>query len=171
LNEKLVGVPLDALTPVPGAGHLVLDADKSKLTKAQGFAKNNWPDLNAITWDTAAGLGRDENQQPQSITGTIKKVDRANRKITLDQNGEERDFHFDANAPSTQYSELTEGASVKIEYVPKGKEDGLIKSLSTNEVQNAQPNASNSDTNNSANTRTNSSSEDAETEKANEKKD
>jgi sporulation protein YlmC with PRC-barrel domain len=55
INEKYIAVPLTALTPAPGADHLVLDADKQRLDRAPGFAKNKWPDLDTPAWGASAG--------------------------------------------------------------------------------------------------------------------
>ena len=56
INEKYIAVPLNSLTPAPGADHLILDADKQRLDRAPGFAKNKWPDLDTPAWSASAGF-------------------------------------------------------------------------------------------------------------------
>jgi len=64
LNDKYIAVPINALIPAPGADHLVLDADKQRLDRAPGFAKNRWPDLDTPAWAAAAGFSRTPRSTP-----------------------------------------------------------------------------------------------------------
>ena len=50
INEKLLAVPLTALTVSADQKHLVLNADKSKVEAAMGFDKNNWPSVSNPSW-------------------------------------------------------------------------------------------------------------------------
>ena len=50
LNEKLLAVPLTALTVSADQKHLVLNADKSKVEAAMGFDKSNWPSVSNPSW-------------------------------------------------------------------------------------------------------------------------
>ena len=47
--EKLHAVPLRAFQAGSDGKSLTLNADKDKLTRAEGFDKNNWPALDAAT--------------------------------------------------------------------------------------------------------------------------
>jgi sporulation protein YlmC with PRC-barrel domain len=50
INEKLLAVPLTALTISSDQKNLVLNADKSKVEAAMGFEKNNWPSVSNPSW-------------------------------------------------------------------------------------------------------------------------
>ncbi len=50
LNEKLLAVPLSALTVSADQKHLVLNAEKSKVETAMGFDKDNWPSVTNPSW-------------------------------------------------------------------------------------------------------------------------
>jgi sporulation protein YlmC with PRC-barrel domain len=50
VNEKLLAVPLNALTVSADQKSLVLNADKSKVEAAIGFDKNNWPSVSNPSW-------------------------------------------------------------------------------------------------------------------------
>jgi len=69
MNDKSIAVPLNALTPAPGADHLVLDADKQRLNRAPGFAKNKWPDLDTPAWAAAAGFPSSAIQSSTPASG------------------------------------------------------------------------------------------------------
>jgi sporulation protein YlmC with PRC-barrel domain len=49
-NEKLLAVPLAALAVSSDQKYLILNADKSKVSAAMGFAPNNWPSVNNPSW-------------------------------------------------------------------------------------------------------------------------
>ena len=50
LKEKLLAVPLAALTVSSDQKRLVLNADKSKVEAALGFDRNNWPSVSNPSW-------------------------------------------------------------------------------------------------------------------------
>jgi sporulation protein YlmC with PRC-barrel domain len=50
IDEKLLAVPLNALTVSADEKHLILNADKSKVEAAEGFTKNNWPAVVNPSW-------------------------------------------------------------------------------------------------------------------------
>ena len=50
INEKLLAVPLNALTPDPENKHLILRADKSQMEAASGIEKDNWPSVSNPSW-------------------------------------------------------------------------------------------------------------------------
>jgi sporulation protein YlmC with PRC-barrel domain len=47
---KLHAVPLRAFQTSADGDHLILNADKDKLARAEGFDKENWPSLNTPAW-------------------------------------------------------------------------------------------------------------------------
>jgi sporulation protein YlmC with PRC-barrel domain len=49
-GDKLFAVPWQSLTAVPAEGIFIIDQSKTKLEKAPGFNKNNWPDVNDKSW-------------------------------------------------------------------------------------------------------------------------
>jgi len=68
MGDKLLAIPFSLLKAPPVAedshdAHFTLDVEKSKLEKAPGFPKNNWPDIHAPTWrsdiDKYFGLTRE----------------------------------------------------------------------------------------------------------------
>ena len=50
IGEKLLAVPLAALTVSSDQKHLTLNADKSKVAAAMGFDRNNWPGVSNPSW-------------------------------------------------------------------------------------------------------------------------
>jgi len=50
IKEKLLAVPLTALTISPDQKYLVLNADKSKVEAAMGFDRDNWPSVTNPSW-------------------------------------------------------------------------------------------------------------------------
>jgi sporulation protein YlmC with PRC-barrel domain/Cu/Ag efflux protein CusF len=149
MNEKYIAVPLNALKPAPGADHLLLDADKERLERAPGFAKNNWPDLDTPAWGAAAGFARGSrsdasaagrpastdqqgtaagrSQDAQHFSGTISKIDKDARTVTVTGSSGEKTFNVDQNARISSGNEanasldaLKEGSQVNLEYVDQG---------------------------------------------------
>jgi len=49
-SQKLHAVPLRAFQPDADGKSLILNADKEKLSQAQGFERNNWPAMNSSAW-------------------------------------------------------------------------------------------------------------------------
>jgi len=49
-REKLLAVPLSALTASADGKHLVLNAEKSNMKTAMGFDRNHWPAVNSPSW-------------------------------------------------------------------------------------------------------------------------
>ena len=49
-SEKLHAVPLRAFQCSADGTSVTLNTDKEKLTRSEGFDKNNWPSLNTATW-------------------------------------------------------------------------------------------------------------------------
>ena len=126
MNEKFIAVPLHALTPAPGEDHLVLDADKQRLQRAPGFAKNKWPDLDTPAWAAAAGFATPANREADSkavgragqsgqeqgsaserseskqFSGKITQMDQTDRKLTVKTaQGVEKTFTLDPAAQLT----------------------------------------------------------------------
>ena len=48
VGDKMVAVPIEALTVEKGAKHLLLDVNKQQVEQAAGFSENSWPDLDAV---------------------------------------------------------------------------------------------------------------------------
>jgi len=49
-RQKLLAVPVNALTASADGKHLVLAADKSKVKMAMGFDQNHWPSVESPSW-------------------------------------------------------------------------------------------------------------------------
>ncbi len=56
---KLVAVPLSALSAGEGADHLVLRADKAKLTAAAGIQGSHWPSVTNPSWGSQNAVAQD----------------------------------------------------------------------------------------------------------------
>jgi len=85
VGDKMIAVPIEALTVEKGAKHLLLDVDKQQVERAAGFSENSWPDLDAVqsgktigftakadTEDGTGGTGTDTEQ----ATGTDRAQQR-----------------------------------------------------------------------------------------------
>jgi sporulation protein YlmC with PRC-barrel domain len=74
INEKLLAVPLNALTVSADQKCLVLNADKSKVEAAMGFDKNNWPSVSNPSWG-AEPVWQKEAAQPAKEPEATTKPD------------------------------------------------------------------------------------------------
>ena len=63
IKEKLLAVPLSALTVSSDQKHLVLNADKAKVQAATGFDPDNWPSVSNPSWG-AEPLWQKETGKP-----------------------------------------------------------------------------------------------------------
>lgn len=62
LNDKLLAVPLSALTPSSDQKHLVLNSDKSKVEAAAGFDREHWPSATSPEWGAEAFWKSDQEK-------------------------------------------------------------------------------------------------------------
>jgi sporulation protein YlmC with PRC-barrel domain len=76
INEKLLAVPLTALTASADQKHLILNADKSKVETAMGFDKNNWPSVSSPSWG-AEPVWQKETDKPAVTEPPAKDTDAA----------------------------------------------------------------------------------------------
>jgi hypothetical protein len=72
IDEKLLAVPLNALTVSSDQKHLILNADKSKVQAATGFKSDNWPSVNNPSWGAQPFWQSDteKSTQPAKPTDT-----------------------------------------------------------------------------------------------------
>jgi sporulation protein YlmC with PRC-barrel domain len=75
LREKLLAVPLTALTTSADQKYLILNADKSKVETAMGFDKDNWPSVSKPSWGAEPFWQKDTdkpavNDSPPSLPDT-----------------------------------------------------------------------------------------------------
>jgi sporulation protein YlmC with PRC-barrel domain len=84
-GQKLLAVPLNALTAGADGKHLVLDAEMSKVKTAMGFDRNHWPDVNSPSWgaepfwqeDTIQSGLRDKSEEnPEDIAEPEMKMEK-----------------------------------------------------------------------------------------------
>jgi len=75
INEKLLAVPLAALTASSDQKYLILNADKSKVETATGFDKDNWPSVSSPSWGAEPFWQKDAAGKPEmkSDSDTDKK--------------------------------------------------------------------------------------------------
>jgi sporulation protein YlmC with PRC-barrel domain len=50
MREKLVAVPVSALSTSANGRDLILNADQAKMQAAAGFDRDHWPDVNSPSW-------------------------------------------------------------------------------------------------------------------------
>jgi sporulation protein YlmC with PRC-barrel domain len=125
LGEKYIAVPLQALTPAPGENHLLLDANKQAVEQAKGFPKDRWPDLDQVTWETAAGLGLPEDARGKTFHGKLIAVDQERKMITVEGENETRQFKAEDRAlrgEGKQLQGLEIGSMVTVHFEQKNEE-------------------------------------------------
>jgi sporulation protein YlmC with PRC-barrel domain len=66
INEKLLAVPLTALTVSSDQKHLILNADKSKVAAAMGFDSANWPSVSNPSWGAEPFWQKETTTPPMS---------------------------------------------------------------------------------------------------------
>jgi sporulation protein YlmC with PRC-barrel domain len=66
INEKLLAVPLSALTASADQKYLVLNADKAKVEAAAGFDKDNWPNVGSPSWGAEPFWQKDVTGKPET---------------------------------------------------------------------------------------------------------
>jgi sporulation protein YlmC with PRC-barrel domain len=74
IKEKLLAVPLTALTLSPDQKCLILNAEKSKVEAAMGFDKNNWPSVSNPSWG-AEPFWQKETGKPAATEQPAKEPD------------------------------------------------------------------------------------------------
>lgn len=76
---KLVAVPIQAFTVQKGEKDLLVNLDKKQLDQAPGFAKNDWPELNAAETGKTIGLAssKSSEQSAKSSDQSAKSSDQS----------------------------------------------------------------------------------------------
>jgi sporulation protein YlmC with PRC-barrel domain len=74
LDDKLLAVPLSALTPSTDQKHLVLNAEKSKVETAMGFDREHWPSATSPVWG-AEPFWQSQMEKPATQTESAKEAD------------------------------------------------------------------------------------------------
>jgi sporulation protein YlmC with PRC-barrel domain len=64
IGEKLLAVPLTALTPSGDQKYLILNADKSKVEAAMGFKSDDWPSVSKPSWGAQPFWQTDTDKSP-----------------------------------------------------------------------------------------------------------
>jgi sporulation protein YlmC with PRC-barrel domain len=74
IDEKLLAVPMNALTVSSDQKYLILNADKSKVDAATGFTSDNWPSVNNPSWGAQPFWQSDSEKpgQPAKPTPDMK---------------------------------------------------------------------------------------------------
>lgn len=124
LGDKYIAVPIDQLRPAPNGDGLVLNVDKSQIQNAPGFAKTEWPALNAVGesawWEGAqtaqgapatvhseTGAARSGNEpakefsgsaRHQTVHGRITSLNRSSGTLTVSDAAGSQEFKVDKNA-------------------------------------------------------------------------
>jgi sporulation protein YlmC with PRC-barrel domain len=140
LGEKYIAVPLQALTPAQGEDHLLLDASKQAVEQAKGFPKDRWPDLDQVTWETAAGLGLHEGGA-NTFQGKLIAVDQEKGMITVEGQRETRHFKVEDRAlrgDGQQLQGLQVGSMVTVQFEQENGEFTARKISAGNQAQGQQ---------------------------------
>ena len=66
IGEKLLAVPLTALTPSGDQKYLILNADKSKVETAQGIDRDQWPSVSKPSWGAQPFWQTDAEKPPMT---------------------------------------------------------------------------------------------------------
>jgi sporulation protein YlmC with PRC-barrel domain len=139
IGEKYVGIPLEALTPTPGEDHLLLDASKQAMDQAKGFSRKNWPDLDVVTWDTAAGLARSPAEGAETFEGKVTRIDQDKGTIMVEGEDESREFKMEdkrkfgrgdrGEAGAKSLTDLEVGTKVTVHYQKQGDDQFVAKKV------------------------------------------
>jgi len=97
---KNVAVPIQALTVEKGKKDLLLNVDKQQLKEAPGFAKNDWPPLNAAETGKTIGLGQKPDEAVGG-TGSQSKESKGNGSDKTDKS-EKPDKSDSSDKPKDQ---------------------------------------------------------------------
>ena len=76
VGDKMVAVPIEALTVEKGAKHLLLDVGKQQVEQAAGFSENNWPDLDAVKSGKTIGFTAKADTE-KGVGGTGSEAEEA----------------------------------------------------------------------------------------------
>jgi sporulation protein YlmC with PRC-barrel domain len=101
VGDKMVAVPVEALTIEKGAKHLLLDVEKQQVEQAAGFSENSWPDLDAVK--SGKTIGFTAKADADATGGTGPDGERAR--------GVGRDDQPDTAAPITSIEAMKAEAS------------------------------------------------------------
>ena len=93
-SPKLHAVPLRAFQPDATGTSLILNADKDKLARAEGFDKNNWPAMTQAAWG-AEPFWKDA----QATSTSPEATDAEARTIKAQQDKQYKDFKDGAIEP------------------------------------------------------------------------
>jgi sporulation protein YlmC with PRC-barrel domain len=66
IGEKLLAVPLTALTPSGDQKYLILNADKSKVEAALGIERDKWPSVSKPSWGAQPFWQTDTEKPPMT---------------------------------------------------------------------------------------------------------
>jgi sporulation protein YlmC with PRC-barrel domain len=128
MNEKLLAVPLAALTVSSDQKHLTLNADKSKLAAATGFSENNWPSVSNPSWgaepfwqkDTDKPAVTDEPAKEREATAKPDTTPETKPDMKPDQDPE-ASSDMENESKSDMESESATGPESKPNAEPDGK--------------------------------------------------
>jgi hypothetical protein len=85
-SPRFHAVPLAAFQPDPTGTSLILNADKAKLDRSEGFAKDNWPAVTTAAWG-AEPFWKDS----QGTSGSPEKQDLDQQNTKGQQTNESKD--------------------------------------------------------------------------------
>ena len=116
IKEKLLAVPLTALTVGPDQKCLILNADKSKVEAAMGFDRNNWPSVSNPSWGAEPVWERSADK-PGVTDEPAKKPD-----MKPDQNPESKpDMEHESKPDKDSESDSATGPESKPDKDPDDK--------------------------------------------------
>lgn len=153
IGDKYIAIPPSAFTSDDVDMKLVLNADKTKIQQAPGFAKNNWPEVENPAWGAYWGaddllndrqgqlgkdrladrLGLDHAADRLTFKGKITVIDADKRiiKVQGDLGTQEFEVHRTVKfwKDTVKLSDLRVGDEVMVTYKKDAKEKMVVYSV------------------------------------------
>ena len=115
VNEKLLAVPLSALTVSADQKHLILNAEKSKVEAAMGFDRDNWPSVSNPSWG-AEPFWQKDNDKPAATDEPAKEPEASAKPDTTPET--KPDMKPDQNSESKPEMDPESNSDIPAESKP-----------------------------------------------------
>jgi sporulation protein YlmC with PRC-barrel domain len=108
IGDRYIAVPPSAFHVAPDQDGLVLNADKSKIANAPGFAKSSWPDAKAEQWRTDAAYWLSDDDTARGTVGAYSSgAERGTRVNRSERSHEEKALEHRDSSPNRDASAAT----------------------------------------------------------------
>lgn len=128
IDEKLLAVPLNALTVSSDGKSLVLNADKSKVETAQGFDRHDWPSVMSPSWG-AQPFWQQTTEMPAATAAPAKETEgtpkadvKSESKPDMEQESKP-DMEPESKADTDEESAPSTGPESKSDMEPEAEPD------------------------------------------------